>query len=151
MRYCAIISSSEIDDWSNSCVTQIWACDTKCDTIEDFFHGQTLIKFIFKLKLWHNVSFVPHFNPNLPKVLEISKFGAHLAKFRAHLEHVIKYTQYSSNQSVTETNAPIFCLHDCTGVVESKQHLPKHALLILQRAKEQGVNWCLETPQFTLV
>ena len=51
MRYCAIISSSEMDDWSNSCVTQIWACDTKCDTIKDFFHGQTLIKFNFKSKL----------------------------------------------------------------------------------------------------
>ena len=90
MRYCAIINSCEICDWSNSCVTQIWACDTKCDTIKDFFHGQTLIKFIFKSKLWHNVSFVPQFSRNLPKFLEISKFGS-------LLDPVIKYTQYFPN------------------------------------------------------
>ena len=34
-------------------------------------------------------------------------------------------------------NAPIFCFHNCTGVVESKQHLAKHAPLILQRAGSQ--------------
>ena len=74
-------------DWSNSCVSRIWACYTQCDTIEDFFHGQTLIKFIFKSKLWQYVSLVPHFSPRLPKFLEISKFGS-------FLDHVIKCTRY---------------------------------------------------------
>ena len=91
MRYCAISSSFEICDWNNSCVTQLWACDTKCDTIEDYFHGQTLIKFIFKSKLWHNVSFVPHFNPNLPKFWEISKFGALFGYSKKFLVLRIRY------------------------------------------------------------
>ena len=42
---------------------------------------------------------------------------------------------FTGNQSIW--NAPIFCLHNCTGVVESKQHLPKHAPLILQGAGSQ--------------
>ena len=85
-----IISSCEICDWSNSCVTQIWACDTKCDTMEDFFHGQTLIELIFKSKLWQNVSFVPQFIPNLAKFLEISKFWA-------LWDHVISFTRCTAD------------------------------------------------------
>ena len=54
-----------------------------------FFHDQTY-KFIFKSKLWQYVSFVPQFNPNLHKFLEISKFGA-------LLDHVIKYTKHFPN------------------------------------------------------
>ena len=42
---------------------------------------------------------------------------------------------FTGNQLIW--NAPIFCLHNCTGVVESKQHLPKHAPLILQGAGSQ--------------
>ena len=42
------------------------------------------------------------------------------------------------DRCITETNAPIFCLHNCTDVVESKQHLPRHAPLILQGAGCQG-------------
>ena len=36
------------------------------------------------------------FSPNLPKFIEIINFGA-------LLDHVIKYTQYFPNQSLTET------------------------------------------------
>ena len=36
------------------------------------------------------------FSPNLPKFIEITNFGA-------LLDHVIKYTQYFPNQSLTET------------------------------------------------
>ena len=36
------------------------------------------------------------FSPNFPKFIEIINFGA-------LLDHVIKYTQYFPNQSLTET------------------------------------------------
>ena len=47
-------------------------------------------------------------------------------------------------------NAQIFCLHNCTGVVESKQHQPKHVLLQGGGSKRGGSGWP-ETANFTLL
>ena len=76
----------------------------KCNPKSSIFYGQTLIKFILYQNLYPNRVILPQFRPNLPKFLKISKLGA-------LLEHVIKYTQYSPNLSLTETltrsNSPV--------------------------------------------
>ena len=58
-------------DWLKECVPQNWESDTNCDTMQLIFHGQTLIKFIFKSNLWHNMSFVPQFSLNFGNFLKI--------------------------------------------------------------------------------
>ena len=85
----AHVTSEFEGDWSSSFVPQIWRCDTKCDTIEEFFYGQSYIKYIFKPKLWQNMSFVPQFNLNLVNFLEISNFLALWG-------HVVNFTQYKA-------------------------------------------------------
>ena len=52
-------------DWLKECVPQNWVSDTKCDTMQLILYGQTLVKFIFKSNLWHNMSFVSQFSLNL--------------------------------------------------------------------------------------
>ena len=60
-------------------------------TIDDFFHDfcQTLIRFIFKPKLRQNVLFVPQFNLNLAKFLEISKC-------LSLWDYVVNFTRYTT-------------------------------------------------------
>ena len=59
-------------------------------------YGQTLIKFTLKSNLYQNMVFIPQSSPNLAKFMEIINFGS-------PLDHVIKYTQYFPNWSLTET------------------------------------------------
>ena len=62
MRYCAIISSSEMDDGPKGLVPQNEISTPKCNPKSTIFHGQTLIKFNFATKL------VPQLSINTPNL-----------------------------------------------------------------------------------
>ena len=77
-RYCAIIRSRDTRikyDGPKGHVPQNEISIQKCNPKSTIFHDQTLIKFNFQQNLYPNRVIIPQFRPNLPKFLEISKFG----------------------------------------------------------------------------